>query len=93
MHLFTLGIFLLILILAYCLLSDPKAEEVSLKNKKMVNHKFKAFKEFLLNYFSFGLAFAGFSSVIGAFLNYSSTLSLNGIFYIIGVIVFAIILS
>lgn len=47
----------------------------------------------MLNYFGFGMAFAGFSSVIGAFLNYSSTLSINGVFYILGVIVYGAIFS
>ena len=47
----------------------------------------------MFNFFSFGLAFAGFSSIIGAFLNYSSILTLNGGFYILGAIAFGVVLS
>lgn len=95
MHLFTSAIFVTLLVMAYCLLSDTKSNEVRINDKKktVVNFKFKAFKEFLLNFFGFGLAFAGFSSVIGAFLNYSSILTLNGVFYILGVIAYGAIFS
>ena len=95
MHLFTTVIFLVLFVMAYCLLNDTKSNEIRINDKKknVVNFKFKAFKEFLMNFFGFGLAFAGFSSIIGSFLNYSSTLSLNGVFYILGVIIYGAIFS
>jgi uncharacterized membrane protein len=95
MHFFTFLIFLGLLIISYFLLVDTKASEIKIdeKSKAVVNVRFKAVKEFYLNFFCFGLAFAGFSSVIGAFLNYSSVLTLNGVFYIVGVIVYGAILS
>lgn len=43
-----------------------------------------------MNFFWFGFVFAGFSSLLGAFLNRSSILTLNGFFYISGIIVFSI---
>jgi hypothetical protein len=47
----------------------------------------------MLNFFCFGMAFAGFSSVIGAFLNSSSMLTLNSIFYIVGIVLFGAIFA
>jgi len=46
MHFITTLIFVILLVLAYCLLSDNKANEVRINNQKktMVNLKFKAFK-------------------------------------------------
>jgi len=41
-----------------------------------------------MNFFGFGLAFAGFSSVVGVYLNSSTTLTLNGILYILGIVVY-----
>ena len=83
------------MITAYCCLSDKKENEIKIDNKEktVVNFRFKAFKEFLLNFFAFGLAFSGFSSVIGAFLNYTSGLTINGFFYILGVVVYGAIFS
>jgi len=46
----------------------------------------------LFNYFYFGFAFAGFSSIIGSFLNNSSFVSLRGAFYIVGIIVYGLVL-
>ena len=68
---------------------------MTLKEKDQIvpNHKFKAFREFLCNFFSFGLIFAGFSSIVGAFLNESTILSLNGIFYILGVVAYGVGMS
>ena len=55
--------------------------------------RFSAFKEFLLNFFYFGLAFAGFSSIIASFLNITTKLTLNSIFYILGVVVYCAVFS
>lgn len=43
-----------------------------------------------MNFFWFGFLFAGFSSLLGAFLNKSSILTLNGFFYISGILLFCI---
>lgn len=73
---------------------DRKENEVKIDEKgTVVNFRFKAVKEFLLNFFGFGIAFAGFSSILGAFLNYTSVLTLNGLFYILGVIAYGAIFS
>ena len=95
MHFFTVLIFITLLVIAYCCLSDKKENEIKIddKEKTVVNFKFRAFKEFLLNFFGFGLAFAGFSSILGAFLNYASALTLSGLFYILGVILYGVIFS
>jgi hypothetical protein len=53
--------------------------------------KLKAYKEMLFNYFCFGFAFAGFSSIMGAFLNASSVVSLRGMFYIVGIIIYGLV--
>lgn len=95
MNLITCLIFLFLLFLSYCLLSEAPTASLRIKNKESnaKNYKFKAFKEFLMNFFGFGFAFAGFSSIVGTFLNYSEFLSLNGIFYILGVVLFGLTLS
>lgn len=41
-------------------------------------------------FFSFGLTFAGFSSIIGIFYNPLFEFSVNGSFYILGTLVFII---
>lgn len=89
--LFTLIIFLTLLGLGYLILSDNKAKVIKIDSDKkstVTNFKFKAFKEFLMNFFGFGLAFAGFSSVIGTYLNTETYLTLNGMCYIVGIVVF-----
>ena len=94
MHIFTLLIFLSLLLVAYCC-STKRENKVNIENKEntAVNLKLRAFREFLLNFFGFGLAFSGFSSVLGAFLNNNSGLNLNGLFYIMGVILYGIVFS
>lgn len=47
----------------------------------------------LINYFLFGFAFAGFCSLVGSIHNSSSVISVNGMFYIIGVLVMGVFLS
>jgi len=94
MHLITTLIVVLILVTVYCALKEPKSQEVSISNEiRITNLKFKAVKEFVLNFFCFGMVFAGFSSIIGAFLNGSSMLTLNAIFYIAGIVLFGAIFS
>lgn len=95
MHLVTCLFFLLLLCLAYCLMAETRAETITIKEKEnsSKNYKFKAFREFLMNYFGFGFVFAGFSAIVGTFLNQSSILTLNGIFYILGVILYGVVLS
>lgn len=95
MHFFTCIIFLTLLIIGYCCLSDKEDEEVSEENSQRitVHLKFLAFKEFMLNFFCFGLAFAGFSSVVASFLNNATGLTVNGVFYISGVVIYCMIFS
>jgi ABC-type multidrug transport system fused ATPase/permease subunit len=47
----------------------------------------------LLNFFCFGFAFAGFCSLIGSFLNGSTIVSMSGMFYIVGVMVYALVFA
>ena len=47
----------------------------------------------MLNFFCFGMVFAGFSSLLGAFINGTSQLKLNNIFYIVGILLFGVFLS
>lgn len=95
MQLITCLVFLMLLCLGYCLMADTEKQEVTLKKKgnTMKNYKFKAFREFLMNFFCFGFGFAGFSAIVGTFLNQSSVLTANGIFYILGVILYGVVLS
>jgi hypothetical protein len=46
-----------------------------------------------MNYFAFGLSFAGFASVIGSLMNGTNLISINGLFYIVGVGVFGAVFS
>ena len=95
MHFFTILIFLSLLLVAHCCLSDKRENTLDTNDqeKTVVNLKFRAFREFLLNFFGFGLAFAGFSSILGSFLNNATGLSGNGLFYAFGVILYGIVFS
>jgi hypothetical protein len=96
MSLITCLIFIMLFILGYCLLGNSAASQIKIKAKGKTenpNYNFIAFKEFLLNFFCFGFVFAGFSSLLGAFLNTSSILTLSGLFYILGIVVFGLCLS
>lgn len=50
--------------------------------------KMFAFLQFLYNFFGFGLIFAGCASMQGAILNPMESLSVNGAFYILGILVY-----
>lgn len=96
MNLMTCLVFLMLFILGYCLLGESAVSQIKIKDKdkkKRPNYRFTAFKEFLMNFFCFGFVFAGFSSLVGAFLNTSSILTLNGLFYILGIVVFGLSFS
>ena len=47
-----------------------------------------AYLKFLYNFFSFGAIFAGCASLQGAFLNPVTSLTLNGVFYIFGIVLY-----
>jgi hypothetical protein len=96
MNIFTLAIFLCLLGLAYLTLNEEQTKVIKIQSNtsKVVNLKFKAFKEFLMNFFGFGLAFAGFSSVIGTYLNSSTTdLTLNCACYIVGIVTYGAVVT
>ena len=52
------------------------------------NFKMYAYLRFLYNFFIFGVVFAGCASLQGAFLNPISELSVNGMFYILGILLY-----
>lgn len=52
------------------------------------NPKMYAFFTFLYNFFVFGAAFAGCASLQGAVLNPITSLTINGAFYIIGILLY-----
>ena len=90
MSLITFAIYLFLLGFSYLMCADSRVEEVELKETQRLrtpNLLFNAFKEFLVNFFYFGLAFAGFCSLVGSLHNSTSVISVNGMFYIMGVLV------
>jgi len=60
--------------------------------KKRKNRQ-KALKEFITNFFYFGLIFAGCASLQGSILNPRNIISLNGVGYIIGIVLYVIMIS
>ena len=78
MYLLALSIFILLAFIALLVgKSLPKQE-----------YKMYSFLSFLYNFFSFGLFFAGCASLQGAIMNPISSLSVNSVFYIIGILVY-----
>lgn len=53
-----------------------------------LRYRLSSLKLLLYNFFSFGAVFAGSLSIQGAITNPISTLSVNSIFYIIGIVMF-----
>jgi hypothetical protein len=59
------------------------------RNIKQKNYvKVNAYFVFLYNFFFFGATFAGCASLQGAVLNPITSLSVNGVFYIIGILIY-----
>lgn len=52
------------------------------------DYKMYSYLQFLYNFFCFGLIFAGCASLQGAILNPMETLSINGAFYILGILIY-----
>jgi hypothetical protein len=65
---------------------------ISKKCKQQNNAKINAFFAFLYNYFVFGATFAGCASLQGAIINPISTLSINALFYIIGIMLYFLVI-
>jgi hypothetical protein len=54
--------------------------------------RYKAYLVFLYNFFSFGLIFAGCTSLQGSILNPISFISINGFFYIFGIVLYILLI-
>lgn len=85
-------ILLILLVLVYLVFGRSAPSSFSLRNEngeKMAraSNKYLSIREFLFSFFQMGLVFAGCASLQGAILNPSSMLSLNGVGYILGMIV------
>jgi hypothetical protein len=65
---------------------------ISKKCKQKHNAKINALFTFLYNYFVFGVTFAGCASLQGAIINPISTLSINALFYIIGIMLYFLVI-
>lgn len=52
------------------------------------DHKMYSYLQFLYNFFSFGLIYAGCASLQGAIFNPMESLSINGAFYILGILIY-----
>ena len=60
--------------------------------KLQKQQKMHAYLRFLYNFFVFGCVFAGCASFQGSIMNPTNTLSVNGLFYITGTLLFAVAL-
>lgn len=61
-----------------------------LKKKK---NRAKALKEFITNFFYFGMVFAGCASLQGSILNPRNIMSINGIGYTLGIVLYVILIA
>lgn len=53
----------------------------------------KALKEFITNFFYFGMVFAGCASLQGSILNPRNMITLNGVGYTLGIILYVILIA
>lgn len=108
-YLLALSVFVFLYLLCTLGMLYKKSNKIGTENKKIIEiieksvrrnesdtHEslfFSQFRSFLYNVFIAGLAFSSFSSIIGMFINSSNIISLSGVFYLLGVIVYTIILA
>lgn len=78
MYLLALSIFILLALIAVLIG----------KSLSKFEYKMYSFLGFLYNFFAFGMFFAGCASLQGAIVNPISSLSVNAVFYIIGILVY-----
>ena len=90
-YLLGLGVILLIGligIIIVCLVYRSPEGKTSERNKKL-----GLFVSFLHCFFAFGIVFAGTASFQGAILNPFETITLNGFFYILGIMLVCIVVG
>jgi hypothetical protein len=74
----------LCILLFVCIVAFIISKKCQQKNSVKMN----AFFTFLYNYFVFGVTFAGCASLQGAIMNPISSLNINALFYIIGILLY-----